>query len=721
MLACVVTGRVARGGGEEFQLRAEDLVITVDGRWAGCRTGGYFPLRFQVANKAAGRELTFEFRGQERDTPTVRRTLHVPQNAVIRFTLLIPCVGTGTYGSLSILEHGRALQGLSQSLMLPDSRPGELQRPALLVIAPREVDLTAFEGAIGSILPTAAAGGSYGGSYAGGYGGSSHGAGYLISGITEDHQVVGPDLLPETWLAYSGLDLVAVPLRILSAMASEQRAALVQWVHVGGTLLVTEVGAPAARAAELSRLLELDQWTSAGDGWVAANPAAVGEVNPLDEQALAIGASEALSSETGAPLPEAGMVKAGDADAESGSSSDEARARFRWVRTPEAFAARDLVWGRVYAFPGDPFVGTPHDWSWFLGSLPSERRTWTARHGISARAGSSEFMNFQVPSVRGIPTGAFLLLITVFTLAIGPVNYYVLSKRRQQAWLLVTIPAIAIGTSAALLGYSLIAHGLSVKSRARTFTRLDQRNNLAVSAARISLYAGLAPARGLSFPPETAVYPIWPEGESLDRAAMDWTERQSLRVGWLRSRHRTQFLTWTHRDERGRVNIGAATDGSLAVTNGLEWDLDAVIVCDETGATYYGENLRAGEGEQLARLTEEQAQSFVRRAQEFPPSPPADRPVYGDSLLGFSFPAPFGTAAVSEIHFSNGLLEREWQRWTRVSGPEAMPPRSYVAVTRENPGVDLGVPRTKPDASIHLIVGQLCLGPPPPPAPRRGP
>src|SRR5690606_4674118 len=161
-----------------------------------------------------------------------------------------------------------------------------------------------------------------------------------------------------------------------------------------------------------------------------------------------------------------------------------------------------------------------------------------------------------------------------------------------------------------------IAHGFSTKSRARSFTLLDQRSNTAVSMNREALYAGLAPSE-LNFSSETAVYPIWPETGEFDSGAVDWTDRQTL-SGWLRSRTRTQFLTVAHRDERGRLQVSPASDGRVHIENGLEWDLEALIVCDAAGDLYFGEAIDAGASTELIPLTDEKRSEFVDLLKQHP-------------------------------------------------------------------------------------------------------
>ena len=75
------------------------------------------------------------------------------------------------------------------------------------------------------------------------------------------------------------------------------------------------------------------------------------------------------------------------------------RARYNWRRSQNTFFQRDLLFGRIVAFPGNPFQGTEYDWAWLLQSVGVERYRWSERHGISARRESPDFRQFLIPGV----------------------------------------------------------------------------------------------------------------------------------------------------------------------------------------------------------------------------------------------------------------------------------------------------------------------------------
>ena len=127
-----------------------------------------------------------------------------------------------------------------------------------------------------------------------------------------------------------------------------------------------------------------------------------------------------------------------------------------------------------------------------LGAAGEPRGATGAR---SPRAGSG----CRFPASDGVPARAYLSILIVFTLLIGPVNYWVLWRKRRQVLLVLTAPVISAVFILLLAGYVLAGEGLGVRGRAVTFTMLDQVAEAGGHARRaLSLYAaGMTPGGGL--------------------------------------------------------------------------------------------------------------------------------------------------------------------------------------------------------------------------------
>jgi hypothetical protein len=462
-------------------------------------------------------------------------------------------------------------------------------------------------------------------------------------------EVVPPGSLPDSWIDFSGLDFVAISRDDLTDLKPSVRSAVLKWVHCGGNLIVHQAGKTSKDVETLERLLELNENAAAGARWT-----------------------------------------------ESGG-----------LKTPSPFATCQLMLGLVCAFP-DQLPDSQIAWSTFLSSVGEPRFSWMQRHGVAPDFGTAEFYNFMNPGIRGVPVYGFMVLITAFAVLIGPVNYFFLRRKRMLWLLLVTVPATAVVTSALLVGYSVAAHGFSIRSRIRSLTVLDQKSHSAVTVARLALFAGVAPARGMQFSPETAVYPVFPPMAEPGAFTVDWTENQSLTSGWLLSRTRTQFLTIGHAEQRDGVDFKPGKDGSLAIVNGLPWELEAVLVADASGRLLSARNVLPKASEVLADVSATNRSNFLqllaRDRPELPDnfSPPVFNPLVGRRLRRFEF---MGLRAGS--HFDSNLMERLVQTWSRdlLAKKTCLSPRSFLAVLRQNPGVDTGVGTTTEQAGFHLLLG----------------
>lgn len=663
-LAAILTAMAAPppalAAGDEWKASQDDLLVSVDARWAGCSIGGYYPIRVRMQNRAEARTVTVTFSPSDRGLPTVTRTLDLAQNATASTSLLVPMVGAINYGEMEFSDNGGALRNLTHHLSIADADLSNT-RLSLLVIANATADCSGFEGAVSSLMGAARSG----------YGSVS----------TEDHEVVPPVSLPDTWIAYSGLDFVAISKATLSAASHENRSAMLHWVRSGGTLLVYEVGEDPASAAELDTLIGFDK-ASRKTVWQSART----------QRRRPITITEIESN-----------------GAESSFTPTGDQAQFVWEGSEDAFAIRSLGLGQIVGIKGNPFPGSVHDWAWLINSLGASQLKLGDRLGVAGRTDNEEFLDFLIPGIQSVPVVSFLIFISVFTFVIGPLNYYMLARRKRLNLLVLTIPGVAAVTSVLLFSYSAVAHGFSVKTRVRSLTVLDQDSQTAVSTARLALYAGFTPSDGLEFSPNTAVIPIWPSEQQFESGRVDWTETQALRSGFLRSRTRTQFLTTEVRNERGRLTINPENAG-VNVANGLEWDLDALIVTDKDGNSYYGTELPAGGSKSLSPMSDEDRKAARELFRRSHPSPPEELAAGDDVSMfdGFTRRRYYRYWDRKSFLVSSGQMERQIGAINlALQSGKSFEKRSYIALLKQKPEkspVEFGTDAIVID-EFHLIVG----------------
>jgi hypothetical protein len=670
----------AFASGETFSLTGHDLQVDVDSRWVGCGQGGYCPIRVRVVNRGPARRLTFRIvKSSYQPVVTVRQTVDVGQNVTLGLTLSMPMVNASTSGEFQVTDAGGDL--LRRSVSFPEINNWEMGRPGLVVVSAVTVDLQPFEDGATTFRHTNG-------------GISSSGAGAPAYGGSRNSNCVWlpKNSLPASWVDYSGLDLLAVPLDTLAQLPKDTRAALTQWTRCGGTLIVTATGGSVTANETLAKILVDD--AASASAWTWTDPVLSDRHTP---QIVHQDSSGAITASSPAPANVPG----------------------EWPREAAPFRMANVGFGMLVAFTGEPFPGTTQDWFWMLKSTGGvDRWDWGKRHGLSARQGTSDFLMFLIPGVGGVPVVMFLVLITVFSIVIGPLNYFVLARRKQLHLLLLTIPALAFVTSLLLFGYTVVAHGFSVKARCRSLTFVDQAAKSAVTINRLSLYAGQAPSAGMQFSRDTAVYPIWPVSTEFETGQLDWTNTQALTSGWLRSRTRTQFLTVGHRTERGRLEVTATGPDQLTVANGFEWGFAPLVVVSEQGQAFFAKSVAAGDRIALQAATDEEFREVAAALQRHPLEMPAgltsgdpSGPYFGPPRHSY-FTYPDWGGAVS-WHQHESQMEQAWLRLrlgpdnqASVTPQSSREPRTFYGLATQTPHVELGVPKATEINSLHLVIGR---------------
>lgn len=662
LLILLVPGRPSLAGGTEFSQSASDLIVNVNTKWIGCQNGGYYPIRFSIRNNGKSRTITLEVKANNsyQKFPTVTKSVTLEQNATINSSLMVPMVSGGNYVNFSVLEDGRPIKDLLHSISLPEvSRHGNVG-PGVLIVSDKPEDVELFNKSITQSLVGTSSTHPY--------------------SVVEFVQHLKPKELSVNWLAYTGIDLLVIPLQTLADdLSAETRNAIYQWVSSGGNLLIYNVGETVTKSVSLERILDWKNRAFADRQWETLKHKKFVKMTIINIDDPSAHKSEIEDFSTGAP----------------------------WEMSADRYGIRSLGLGKVVALSQNPFPGTISHWVWLLNHYSSERLLWHSRNGISPRKGNDSFFHFLIPNVGGVPVYSLLLLITFFTVLIGPVNYIYYLKKRRLAMLLITVPIIAFGSSLTLLAYSTVIHGFSVKSRVRSITFLDQKQNHAMSINRVAYFAGMAPSDGLNFEPTTAVYPIWPVQDSFEAGRVDWSESQHLQNGWLRSRTRTQFMTVSQQEQRGRLNLQSTEGSSPEVSNGLEWNIQKLFIVDESGKSWVTEKLKAGAIAKLEPLTNEDRKElrkfFSEHAMELPSGVTETQLSNG---LSSSRRYRYSGGHEVPIIYQKSLQEKMISRLIPLGNEKAiLKPGSYFAILQQSPDLELGLKKSQQNISIHLLLG----------------
>lgn len=239
---------------------------------------------------------------------------------------------------------------------------------------------------------------------------------------------VQPENLPDRWLGFSGIDgllwLDGDPSRIRDP---EQGEALKQWVSNGGTLLVARAHAAGLAGTFLEPMLPVS----------LRNPVQLGneEVLPgLSKCPFPPGKVMVLASE---PRPEARIrSKAGDIPILAEWNFGRG-----WIR----FLACDPTQEPLSTWDGIGDVWRDH-LPRPLGDFDLFEANWPGENAEQLAAGSRllHSLAFEYPSVKPPSLGWVFLLLLVYVLLVGPVDYFVLRWRKKQEWTWITFPGCVL-------------------------------------------------------------------------------------------------------------------------------------------------------------------------------------------------------------------------------------------------------------------------------------
>ncbi len=513
--------------------------------------------------------------------------------------------------------------------------------------------------------------------------------------------------LSEHWIDYSSLDVVCISLKDLASLKQTNPAtfqAILDWTDAGGNLWVHGVDWDWSRLDQFEGLLGLPQGADAERpskrGWEVADT--------YDEEYIGV-----------VSMDQADYYDYEESDVETEAVPPPQEPVTKPVEKPRPhFVHRQYGMGLILAMAADdPFPGTSDQWNCVLNTVGVDRLLWYRRHGISMVEDNSEYMLFLIPDIGLAPVTEFMVLITLFMVAVGPVNYWLMRRWGRLYLLVVTIPGSALAVTAVLFVYAIFADGLGTRVRVRSVTRIDQSRGHAACWARLSYYSGMAPRDGLRFPRDVAVLPLEesPDMEMEQLHRVTWQNRQWLRSGWLASRTPTQYMTMRSRATRRGLDLleSPGKSDEIRVKNRLDTKILQLVVCAADGQTYWATDIDAGvtAAMKTAHPGEIQQQLAIT-LRENQPALPAGMSDRGGDLLDMGR----GQRYYGRHYYGDSDYDWPTQETNRMekslgevvpimAGRMSLAPNSYLAIVEKSPEVILGVASATEEASLHVILG----------------
>jgi hypothetical protein len=362
--------------------------------------------------------------------------------------------------------------------------------------------------------------------------------------------ILPPSELPERWIEFTSFDMIIIKLTDLADLAKQEPKtlkAIADWLRAGHTLIVYNTGEEFAELKQIEQLLQLSPQPKAE----SAKYRAWKQPNLKDR------GKELMTLIDDGRYGRGGVVYAqpGGPAVPNVVQPEEA------IDKDWPFVIRPAGLGNILAFAGDPFPGSKQDWDWALNSVPGSSWNPTQRSGASMQQRNEDFWNFLIPGIGQAPVLSFLVFITLFVVVIGPVNYYMLQRRKRLYMLLLTVPAGALLVTLGLFAYAMFTDGIGVKSRVRSYTTIDQRTGFAAATSRQAYYASIAPSKGLMFQDDTVITPYLHDpmtrnGQRSIRRLVHWSDHdQQLKGGYMSSRTISQLLVTKSGSTKARLRV----------------------------------------------------------------------------------------------------------------------------------------------------------------------
>jgi hypothetical protein len=293
-------------------------------------------------------------------------------------------------------------------------------------------------------------------------------------------------------------------------------------------------------------------------------------------------------------------------------------------------------------------------------ALPAARSrdwTWIGERGF----------RLPIEGVGEIPTRAYLAILLLFVVVIGPLNYIYLWRKKRQVLLVLTVPLLSLAFIGVLTGYGFILQGLGVRSRAVTFTVLDQNSRRAATRSSVSLYpGGFMPNGGVRFTSDSAVFPLGVDGTGVrGRMTLDLTQDQRYPSGFLRPRTPANFEQVRVQPARERLSI-SREGNRLQVLNGLGSAVRELVYRSGSQTWSLGATVAVGEKAQLK---------------------------IDSSAVVNLLSKHLGNTGNSRTKFNEIIANQ--------------PDHSYLAVLEKSPFWDPGVADPDEHQSFHLVLGYL--------------
>ncbi len=369
------------------------------------------------------------------------------------------------------------------------------------------------------------------------------------------------DAMPDRWVAYSQADLVVLADLSWADVDDKAWKALVDWVRSGGTVLISP---------------------RVDEGWFR-DP----HLKDLcDPGPVRIGTANLRDSGFGPPgeVPYAFLPKK-NTSVPSGLADGS-----------PILALWEADFGHVYLLATDitsqaylGWRGLPAMWSTITGGFayynPHDLMDRGQAEGLTQGYWRNEDAGFPMRRVAGygmrkLPDmWGLVILVVLFVLVVGPLNFLLLRRLQRPLWALWTIPSVSILFVVFIVGMGYVTKGSSTVVQRVTFVDLIEGHDLSVEAHYACVRSAAPGDHSIAWDPLTSPRALRPLETRYD--VME-TGQFTVEGFPLHMWEEGYFRGDAVRRVRGTIEVGRGADGLPEVRNRSAWNVRAAVWVDFT-------------------------------------------------------------------------------------------------------------------------------------------
>ncbi|WP_328701012.1 hypothetical protein [Corallococcus silvisoli] len=268
----------------------------------------------------------------------------------------------------------------------------------------------------------------------------------------------------------------------------------------------------------------------------------------------------------------------------------------------------------------------------------------------------------QVPLLASAraPVGRFLLLIFLFTLAVGP-GGLMLARRKGPLAVLIAVPTLAALTCLGLVAWSVLVDGFAVHAARYSLTLLDRERSRAVTVGLNAWYANLA-EESVRMPASSVL--LAPQDPEDPPRSVDWTQGMVLRNSFLPSRTYREWGEIAVLPSRARLTARKG-EGGVQVQNALGAPLQGGTLKLDGQLWVLPELAEGAEGQAVPHVTDDEPVGLVDEARKrFPGSVATMEAELDEGAFlarlggrGFTPTAALDVALEDAVHLVRGQVE----------------------------------------------------------------